>query len=295
MQSTKEKEYWRWPEYRRTVPGINFSASSIVAVGLDVGSVSSKAAIMVDGKLYAYSIMRTASGSEQSAEKALAWALEETPMKRADIKYFVATGYGRVNVDFAEKAVTEISCHARGANWIWGPTVRTIVDMGGQDCKVIRCDESGRVTSFVMNDKCAAGTGRGIEVFADLLQIPIEKIGNVSLNVKSEPDALNSTCVVFQKSEAIGRLQQAWSKESVVAALCSATASKVVQLLRRVGVEKELVVTGGIAKNVGVVTRLERELGIKSLPAHPRYDPQLAGAIGAALFATEAIGRRRSS
>jgi predicted CoA-substrate-specific enzyme activase len=146
-----------------------------------------------------------------------------------------------------------------------------------------------------MNDKCAAGTGRGIEVFADLLQIPIEEIGALSLSVESEPDSLNSSCVVFQKSEAIGRLQRGWTKENVLAALCSATARRVTELVKRVGVEEALVVTGGIAKNVGVVTRVERQLGIKSLPAGPNYDPQLAGAIGAALFANDRISKGRTS
>jgi bzd-type benzoyl-CoA reductase Q subunit len=248
---------------------------------------------MIEGKLHAYSVMRTVAGSSQSAQKALAWALDGTNLERNDIAFTVATGYGRVNVDFANKVITEISCHARGANWIWGPPVRTIVDMGGQDCKAIRCDQNGRVTSFVMNDKCAAGTGRSIEVFADLLQIPIDEIGTLSLNVETEPEPLSSTCVVFAKSEAISRLQDGWDKKRILAALCSATARKVAVLLRRVGVEKELVVTGGIAKNVGVVARLERELGIKSLPvANPTCDPQLAGAIGAALFATDAIGKK---
>ncbi len=295
MQSTLEKQYWRWPEYRRTVPDVKLAATSVITVGVDVGSVSSNAVIMVDGNPYAYSLLRTVAGSERSAEKALDWALEETSLKRDEIKYTVATGYGRVNVEFANKAVTEISCHARGANWMWGPSVRTIMDMGGQDCKAIRCDQNGRVTSFVMNDKCAAGTGRGIEVFADLLQIPIEEIGALSLSVKDEPEALNSTCVVFQKSETISLLQQGSSKESVLAALCSANALRAVQLLRRVGVEKELVVTGGIAKNIGVVVRLERELGVKALPVQGDFDPQLAGAVGAALFATDAARKIKSS
>jgi len=249
---------------------------------------------MVDNKPYAYSILRTVSGSERSAEKAVGWALEETSVKREDIAYTVATGYGRVNVEFANKAVTEISCHGRGANWIWGPSVRTIMDMGGQDCKAIRCDQNGRITSFVMNDKCAAGTGRGVEVFADLLQIPIEEIGALSLSVQDEPEPLNSTCVVFQKSETISRLQGGASKENVLAALCSANAHRAAQLLRRVGVEKELVVTGGIAKNLGVVVRLEKELGFKALPANTDFDPQLAGAVGAALFATDAARKMKT-
>jgi bzd-type benzoyl-CoA reductase Q subunit len=295
MQSNGVKEYWRWPEYRRTVQEMSSPLGKVVTAGVDVGSVSSKAALMVDGNLCAYSILRTSSGSVESADKALAWTLEETTVKRDDIKRIVATGYGRVNVGFADKTVTEISCHARGANLIWGPSVRTIVDMGGQDCKAIRCDQNGRVTSFVMNDKCAAGTGRGIEVFADLLQIPIEDIGPLSLSCENEPEALNSSCVVFQKSEAIGLLQDGALKENVLASLCSATARRVAQLLRRVGVEKELAVTGGIAKNVGVVRRLERELGVPSLPPNVKFDPQVAGAIGAALFATDSIRKTEAA
>jgi bzd-type benzoyl-CoA reductase Q subunit len=294
LEPTLEKQYWRWPEYRRTIPNVKATVDDVIVVGVDVGSVSSKSVIMVNATPYAYSIIRTVTGSERSAEKAMSWAMEDTSVNRDDIKYIVATGYGRVNVDFADKAVTEISCHAKGANWIWGRSVRTIMDMGGQDCKAIRCDQSGRVTSFVMNDKCAAGTGRGIEVFADLLQIPIEEIGTLSLNVQDEPAALNSTCVVFQKTEAIGLLQQGMSKENILAALCSQNAHKAVQLLRRVGVEKELVVTGGIGKNAGVVQRLERELGTRAVPANTEFDPQLAGALGAALFAADAARKRAS-
>ena len=136
---------------------------------------------MIDGEMYAWAVTRTGSNSPDSAKKVMAMVLEDTDLKQSDIKYTVGTGYGRVNVPMANKAITEIACHAKGANYIWGPTVRTILDVGGQDIKAIHCDETGRVTSFLMNDKCAAGTGRGMEVFADLLKIPIEDIGKVSL------------------------------------------------------------------------------------------------------------------
>ncbi|MCK4449756.1 MAG: hypothetical protein KAX26_04105, partial [Anaerolineae bacterium] len=147
------------------------------------------------------------------------------------------------------RPITEIACHARGANFIYGPTVRTVLDMGGQDCKAIHCDERGKVVSFLMNDKCAAGTGRGMEVFADLLSVPIEQMGDVSLEVKEEPPMVSSTCVVFAKSEAVGLLREGWPKAKVLAAYHAAMAHRVVNLLERVGMEKDFAITGGISKN----------------------------------------------
>ena len=275
-------EFWRWTEYRKTMPGVDWQGAEVLTAGVDVGSVSSQAVIMADGKLYAYSSMRTGSDSPKSAQNAMDWALEGTGLTRDKLNYTIGTGYGRVNVPFSDRAVTEIACHARGANFIYGPSVRTVLDMGGQDCKVIRCDEKGKVTTFLMNDKCAAGTGRGMEVFADLLQIPITEIGPRSLDIEEEPKPVSSTCVVFAKSEATGLLRSGWPKNKVIAAYCAAMAHRVVALLERVGVEKDFAITGGIAKNVGVTSRLARELGIK--PLETEYDTQLAGAIGAALF-----------
>jgi bzd-type benzoyl-CoA reductase Q subunit len=278
----KKKEFWRWKEYNWHDEGMNWKDAKVITAGIDVGSVSSQAVIMADGKLYAYSNMRTGSSSPDSAQKAVDWAMENTGLKLENIRFTVGTGYGRVNVPFANKAITEIACHARGANYMYGPTVRTVLDMGGQDCKAIHCDERGKVTNFLMNDKCAAGTGRGMEVFADLLSVSIEDIGDMSLNVPEEPPPVSSTCVVFAKSEAMGLLKSGWDKNKVLAAYCSAMAHRIVTLLERIGVEKDFAITGGIAKNRGVVTRLEKETGIKIL--EPKIDTQIAGAIGAALF-----------
>ncbi len=287
--SKETTEYWRWCEYRKTVSNHNWKDSNIVTAGVDVGSVSSKAVIMTDDEIYSYSIMRTGSNSPDSAIKVMNWAMEETGLTLNDIKYVVGTGYGRINVPMANKTVTEIACHARGANYIWGPTVRTILDVGGQDIKAIRCDEKGRVTSFFMNDKCAAGTGRGMEVFADLLKIPIEEIGEASLKVDMEPDPVSCTCVVFAKTEAVGLLRKGWPKEKVLAAYTRAMAVRMSKLLEKVGCEKDFVVTGGQSKNIGIVTRIENIIGLKRLPM-PNYgenglDPMVAGAIGAALYA----------
>lgn len=286
-----EKEYWRWPESRWTSPDIDLKTGNIISGGVDVGSVSSQAVVMVDGQLFCYSNSRTGSDSPQSAQKAMDKILEDTGMSLNDIHYVVGTGYGRVNVPFANRTLTEIACHARGANFMYGPTVRTILDMGGQDCKAIHCDSRGKVTNFLMNDKCAAGTGRGMEVFADLLSIPIEEMGRLSFEVDEEPEPVSSTCVVFAKSEAVGLLRQGWPKEKVLAAYSSAMAHRVVELLERISMEKEFAITGGIAKNEGVVKRIEEEVKIKAL--HPKYDTQIAGALGGALFAKALVEKER--
>lgn len=286
-----EKEYWRWPESRWTVPDVDWKSGEIISAGVDVGSVSSQAVVMVDGQLFCYSNIRTGSDSPESAQKAMDKALESTGLTLDDIHYTVGTGYGRVNVPFAKRAITEIACHARGANFMYGPSVRTILDMGGQDCKAIHCDQRGKVTNFLMNDKCAAGTGRGMEVFADLLSVPIEEMGGLSFEVDKEPEPVSSTCVIFAKTEAVGLLRKGWPKEKVLAAYCSAMAHRVVELLERIGVEKEFAITGGIAKNEGVVKRLETELEINAL--QPAYDTQIAGALGGALFAKALVEKER--
>ncbi len=283
-------EYWRWKEYRWHDENKNWRDATLITAGVDVGSVSSQAVIVTDGELYAFSNQRTGSDSPESARKAMDWALEGTGMNLDTIGFTVGTGYGRVNVPFSDKAITEIACHARGANYMYGPTVRTVLDMGGQDCKVIRCDERGKVTAFAMNDKCAAGTGRGMEVFADLLAIPIEEVGELSFQVDEEPPPVSSTCVVFAKSEATGLLREGWPKSKVVAAYCSAMAHRVVTLLEQVGIEEKFAITGGIGKNIGVVRRLEGEIGIKALPA--KFDTQIAGALGGALFAQNLLKKK---
>ena len=281
--SKASEEFWRWREYRHTMPDMDWHDAKMVTAGVDIGSVGSKAVIMLDGELYAYSVMRTGGVSEETAIRVINWALEETGLKTKNVHYIVGTGYGRVNVPFAKRTITEIACHARGAHYIYGPTVRTVLDIGGQDCKAIRCDERGKVMSFLMNDKCAAGTGRGLEVFADLVRVPIEELGKASLSVEKEPPPVSNTCVIFAKAESVALLRQGWQKEKVAAAYHLAMVNRIIDLLTRVGIEKDFVVTGGVAKNTGIVSRLERNLGIKSL--EPKLDPILAGAMGAALFA----------
>ncbi len=282
MLEEKKPEFWRWTESNWINPDIGWEEARFITLGIDVGSVSSQAVIMTDGNMYAYGNMRTGSDSPNSARNALKFALEKTTLNEDKISYCIGTGYGRVNVPMADRTVTEIACHARGANFFYGSKVRTVLDVGGQDIKAIRCDEKGKVTNFLMNDKCAAGTGRGMEVFADLLSVPIGEVGERSYLVEKEPPAVSSTCVVYAKSEATSLLRKGLSTNEVLAAYCSAMAERIYSLLKRIGIEPEFAITGGMAKNIGVVGRLTKKMGLE--PLKTSWDTQLAGAAGAALF-----------
>lgn len=290
-----KKELWRWEESRWTNPNIDWREAKIVSAGIDVGSVSTQCVIMADGEIYAYGSLRSGSGSADSAWRGAKMALEGTGMTTDNWDYCVGTGYGRVLIPMSKRAITEIACHGRGANWMYGPDIRTILDMGGQDCKVIRIDERGKILNFAMNDKCAAGAGRGMEVFADFVGVGITEMGERSFQIDEEPKPVSSTCVIFAKSEAASLLRDGWDVNKVIAAYSSATARRVVELMERVGVEPKLAITGGIAKNRGVTERIEKEIGMKFSTTswhNPEYtklnipfDTQIAGAIGAALFA----------
>lgn len=304
MAEEQAVEFWRWPETAWVNPDIDWKQGRYITAGVDVGSVSSQAVVMVDNQLYAYSNTRTGSDSPESARKCLGMALEESDLTEDNLDYCIGTGYGRVNVPMAQQTITEIACHARGANFMYGPEIRTVMDMGGQDCKAIRVDNRGKVMKFMMNDKCAAGTGRGMEVFADLIRVPVWEIGERSFQIDKEPEMISSTCVVFAKSEVVGLLQEGVPENDIMAAYCAAMAHRIMELLNRLGMEEKFAITGGIAKNIGVVKRLEKEIGVqtaelgwydedmrdKGLP----FDTQIAGAIGAAIFGTAMLERGRA-
>jgi benzoyl-CoA reductase subunit A len=299
MAEEAKKEFWRWPEGKWVNPDIDWRQGKIITAGVDVGSVSSQGVVMVDGELYCFGSIRTGYDSPDSARKALGIALEQTDLAEDNIDYCVGTGYGRVNVPVAQRSISEIACHARGANFMYGPEVRTVMDMGGQDCKVINCDEKGKVLNFMMNDKCAAGTGRGMEVFADLIHVPVWEIGPRSFQIDEDPKMISSTCVVFAKSEVVGLLEQGVPENEIMAAYCAAMSHRIMELLHRLGVQEKFVITGGIAKNEGVVKRLEKELGVKTAemtwykPEYKDYpfDTQIAGALGAALFSEAMVSK----
>jgi predicted CoA-substrate-specific enzyme activase len=250
--------------------------------GIDIGSRGSKAVIMEDNNIVSHVICDTGPESVKTAQMTIAEALKGTGLSLEDFSYVVATGYGRVLVPFANTNISEISCHARGAHWYF-PSVRTILDMGGQDCKAINVDDRGRVTNFIMNDKCAGGTGRFLEVIADVLQVPLEEIGGLSL--ESTKDIPFSTiCAVFAKSEALTLLKKGTAKSDILSGLHDAIAVRCHNLLKRVSIESDFTITGGISKNIGMVAKIKKKLGMEPILAP---DPQIIGALGAALFARE--------
>jgi predicted CoA-substrate-specific enzyme activase len=256
--------------------------------GVDIGSSTSKVVILERGRLLAYSIVSTGADSVSSAQHALDSALAQCAIKKADIDYVVATGYGRIIVPFAQETITELSCHARGANFLF-PAVRTILDMGGQDCKAIRCDGHGKLKNFAMNDKCAAGTGRFLEVTTQVMDTPLEELGPLSLESEGAIK-INSTCTVFGKTEVASLLRRGSQKRDILAGLNVAISNRTFLLLRRIGIEPDFVITGGIAKNVGVVRELEKRSGMKALIPD---EPQIVGALGAALFARDQVNASR--
>jgi predicted CoA-substrate-specific enzyme activase len=254
----------------------------MIVAGIDIGSRAAKGIIMKDNSILSSVILDTGPESVKTSYAVIDELLKRAGITMEDIQYTVATGYGRVLVPFANENVSEISCHARGINWYF-PSVRTILDMGGQDCKAINCNESGQVTNFVMNDKCAGGTGRFLEMIAEVLTTPLEKIGEVALT-SSETIPFNTICAVFAKTDAIKYLRKGTAKSDILAGLHEAIATRCLSLLKRVTIEADFTITGGISKNKGMVEKIKEKVGLSPLLCE---DPQLVGALGAALFAAE--------
>ena len=259
--------------------------------GVDVGSRSAKAAIIEDDRVVSHHMADTGAASSKVAMMCLDRALEGAGLTLKDLDYIVATGYGRIVVPVANANISDISAHTKGAFWSF-PSARTILDLGGQDCKALSCNERGRVTGFVMNDKCAAGSGRFLEVMADILDIPLDQMGPFSLDSKKRIP-LSSACAVFAKSEALSLIRDGAEKVDIVAGLHAAVAAQCYKMMGRISVEKDLVMTGGVSKNVGVVQKVTEVIGFEPLLAP---DPQLVGAIGAAVFAREKyLAKQRSA
>jgi bzd-type benzoyl-CoA reductase Q subunit len=278
-------EYWRWPESTWKSPDIDPKKAHTIVAGVDVGVISTQAVVMCDGELLSFANIRTGPhGSNDSATKAMAKALQAGGIKLQDLQYTVATGFGRKKVLFAQKPINEVACHAKGARFMFGPTVRTVLDMGAWSSKAIKLNEYGGISDFAVNDKCAAGFGEGIEVMADLVQVPIQEMGERSLAVEKEPELpVSTTCRIFANTEAIGLLRSGAKENDMLATYLYAVAWRLFPLIGRIEPKEGLAFTGGVAKNVGVVKRLETALEMTSLSS--RYDCQLAGAIGASLFA----------
>lgn len=260
----------------------------MITLGVDIGSLTGKALIMKDDEILAWDLVLTGPDSIQTAKAVTDQTLAKAGVSLEDMDGVVSTGYGRIVVPFAHKNISEISCHGRGAHWMF-PKARTILDMGGQDCKAIRVNELGKVTDFAMNDKCAAGAGRSMGIMAKLVDVPLAELGEISLEAEGDGAPVSSTCVVFARSEVLAHLRSGVSKSEVLAGACAALCSRVHAMLRRVGIEEQFVISGGIAKNRGVVSRLEQRM---DMPAHITFEPQIIGALGAAVFARDLANKR---
>ena len=251
--------------------------------GIDSGSTSTDVVILdKDQNIVTGIILPTGAGAAIGAERALEEALKDAGLQRGDIDAMVTTGYGRTAISDGDKSITEITCHARGAHFL-NPEVRTVIDIGGQDSKVIRLDENGAVANFVMNDKCAAGTGRFLEMMARTMEMSLDDMGKAGLSYK-EDITISSMCTVFAESEVVSLIAQNKATDDIVHGLNKAVASKTAALAKRVGGEERYMMTGGVSKNQGLVKTLEEKLGTKLVISDKA---QLCGALGAALFAAD--------
>jgi len=255
--------------------------------GIDIGSTMTKV-VIIDNDNDMISSVIGATGPEQRrlANKVMEEALDQIKLPFETITYVVATGYGRINVPFADKQITEISCHAKGVAFFF-PDAKTIIDIGGQDSKGIKIDHNGRPVNFVMNDKCAAGSGRFLEVIANVLGITIEDMGKIGLEGKN-PSQISNICTVFAEQEVVARLAEGVQLNDLVAGVLESLASRVTRMVKRIHLEREVVFTGGGAKNIGLIKALSDKIGYKVLVPP---DPLLTGAIGAALLGRDIFSK----
>jgi predicted CoA-substrate-specific enzyme activase len=251
--------------------------------GIDVGSTATKAVILNDAtEIVARGIVNTGANVVKAAEKAFRAALENSGLQEYEIEYTVGTGYGRYRVPFGDAQITEISCHARGAVYLF-PNTKTILDIGGQDTKGITVSASGDVVDFCMNDKCAAGTGRFLAAAADVLDLPLDEIGAVALT-STAPLRITNVCTVFVETEILSQLSRGKKVEDILAGVHSSIAQRSISLLRRIGLNAEITFTGGVSRNPGMVAALSDRLG---MPINVSPDSPYNGALGAALFGHE--------
>lgn len=265
--------------------------SGIYTLGIDVGSTASKCIVLKDGKeIVAKSLIDVGAGTS-GPQRAIEAVLNEAGMKKEDMAYTLATGYGRTSLmdGIADKQMSELSCHAKGATFLF-PNVHTVIDIGGQDVKVLHID-NGAMTNFQMNDKCAAGTGRFLDVMARVLEVKVEDLGRLGAMSRKKV-GISSTCTVFAESEVISQLAMGTDKCDIIDGIHRSVAHRVTGLAHRIGVVPDVVMTGGVAQNEGVVKALQDELGcpIKTSPL-----TQYNGALGTALLAWQASSRRQSN
>lgn len=252
----------------------------IYTLGIDIGSTTSKCVVLSDRKdIVAMTLFKGGAGT-RSPMKAFNQSIEKAKLRVEDISYIVATGYGRANFSESLEQVSELSCHAKGV-FFCDPNVRTIIDIGGQDVKIIALDANGRMSNFLMNDKCAAGTGRFLDVMSGILAIDVDELEEYATNAKN-PVSISNTCTVFAESEVISQMSKGVEMEDLVAGICESVARRVAGLAKRIGIKENIFMSGGVAQNGGVRHSLEEILN-KNITYNDKA--QYMGAIGASLFA----------
>ena len=252
----------------------------MITAGIDIGSITAKAAVMAEGKIRGTRVIFTGYNAEQAGTKVYEELLKELGIEKSDIRRVVSTGYGRNSVKFMDKAMTEIICHGAGAYYL-NPRARSVIDIGGQDSKAIVLDEKGKVKNFAMNDKCAAGTGRFLEVMARALEVDLDGFGALSLRA-GDPSRISSLCTVFAESEVISLISKGEKRENIIAGIHESIAARIAAMANRLRIAPLVVMTGGVAKNIGVVKALERKIG---MAVEVSEYAQVNGAIGAAFLA----------
>ena len=250
--------------------------------GIDIGSISTKAVIMRDGQLLASRVILTGYNAENAGKKVFDAVLDDLQISASAITRIVATGYGRKSLAMADKSITEIMCHATGARYL-NPLIRSIIDIGGQDSKAILLDDHGKVANFAMNDKCAAGTGRFLEVMARAMEADLDEFGRMSLKADL-PARISSLCTVFAESEIISLIAKGEKRENIIAGIHESICARVLAMANRIGIKSPVMMTGGVAKNIGVVRAFEKAIGS---PIEVSDYAQVNGAIGAALLAQD--------
>jgi len=259
---------------------------SLVTAGIDIGSTTSKAALWIDDHMGPCVIGPSTTNPRETARECYEKVLQDAGMQADDVAYIFGTGYGRAKVFFADENISELSAHSRGAITLL-PSARTVIDIGGQDTKVVLLDAGGQMLEYVMNDKCAAGTGRFLDFIARSVDIDVRDLAKLHANGAYEPVRLSSMCSVFIESEVINLVNDEVPLTLIVQGLHQSVASRVAALVKRVGIVEDMVITGGVAKNAGVVDALERNLGIGLKTFPDGIDPQIIGAVGAAVIARD--------
>lgn len=261
----------------------------MIAAGVDIGSLTAKAVIMENERIIASSLIKAGPQPAVSAEEAIKLCLKNSSISFSSIEYCCATGYGRINIPFADLNMSEISCHGMGAFWS-NNNIRTIIDIGGQDCKVIKINKSGMVTDFIMNDKCAAGTGRSLEILSGIIGLSVESLSQNALK-SGKQLSLTNKCSIFMELEIMEFIHRGKKTADIANAIADAVAKRIIALTGNLDIEKGICITGGVSKNIAVVNHIGRRLQTSFQIL--TIDPQLAGAVGAAVFAGRAYNDKQ--